>query len=140
MTRLATKYGSTDRPITGWTARPMVKTNSCMIRSIPQIAIAGGKSPTFETATTPWCSRPQIHCGRPHWTQPTSHGCFKRINLPPSPVRHFPRCRFIIEPIPRDSIEGLVIRSIVGSTAGLAIGIKRAYDGFESYNAGCRTG
>ena len=39
-----------------------------------------------------------------------------------------------------DSIEGIVIGSIVGSTFGLAVGVKEAYDGFERDTAGCRTG
>ena len=36
-----------------------------------------------------------------------------------------------------DSIEGLVIGSIVGSGLGLAVGVKNAYDGFKADTAGC---
>ena len=38
-----------------------------------------------------------------------------------------------------DSIEGMVIGSIVGSGLGLAVGVKNAYDGFKEDTAGCST-
>ena len=36
-----------------------------------------------------------------------------------------------------DSIEGMVIGSIVGSGLGLAVGVKNAYDGFKADTMGC---
>ena len=39
-----------------------------------------------------------------------------------------------------DGIEGLVIGSIIGSGAGLAVGVKEAYEGFEADTAGCGAG
>ena len=39
-----------------------------------------------------------------------------------------------------DSIEGMVIGSIVGSGLGLAVGVKNAYDGFKADTAECGTG
>ena len=36
-----------------------------------------------------------------------------------------------------DSLEGLVIGSMVGSGLGLAVGVKDAYDGFKSDTVGC---
>ena len=38
-----------------------------------------------------------------------------------------------------DSLEGLVIGSMVGSGLGLAVGVKDAYDGFKSDTVGCGT-
>jgi len=38
-----------------------------------------------------------------------------------------------------DSIEGLVIGSMVGSGLGLTVGVKDAYDGFKSDTVGCGT-
>ena len=36
-----------------------------------------------------------------------------------------------------DSLEGLVIGSMVGSGLGLAVGVKDAYDGFQSDTSAC---
>ena len=36
-----------------------------------------------------------------------------------------------------DSLEGLVIGSMVGSGLGLAVGVKDAYDGFKSDTSAC---
>ena len=39
-----------------------------------------------------------------------------------------------------DGIEGLVIGSIIGSGAGLVVGVKEAYEGFEADTVGCGSG